>query len=565
MNPTPETEKPAADPAVAIPGEGLSGRDLLLLAVACIPIFVALGTHQCWGAEGRVLGIALSMREKGSWLTPDLYGENWWFRPLLYFWCAAVSSFFTGGVTELAGRLPAAISGAATIFITAHVAARLVGRRAAVPAGWLYATAFSTWAWSRTAAMDTMNVAFAAAAVAIYVESIPGFKRWHIFAFAAVIGLGSQAKGVPALVLPCAIGFADAVLNRRKDLLRFWPWIAAAVPVAAALFSLSLLIAVAHGNGRAAWYDFYRENIQRVFDPYDHKDQGIHLYFWVVPLLFLPWGLSLPAAIAAGARRWKADRGWFFAFTAFAVTFALFSASASRRSYYILPVFPWCAVLLAAMLDSFARKRESGEAIAPAWKWLGEGPLFLVFAVAPLAGLALCIARFLPGNPGKAAAAFPLAPLGGLLILASAAAFWISRRRAAPRTHLLVAAGALFPVYLFASIAVDGLRDRFTPERSFAQEVRRKHPSAKLLYYHAQNSRLFWQLREAPDADDPEELKEMLLKQGGSGIVVADARYRKQIEQSPLFEAVVETESAKPDIPYRRQKDAYVQYRVTLK
>ncbi len=565
MNPTPETETPPADPAVAIPGERLSGRDLLLLAVACIPIFVALGTHQCWGAEGRVLGIALSMRVKGSWLTPDLFGENWWFRPLLYFWCAAGASFFTGGVSELAGRLPSAISGAATVFLTAHIAARLLGRRAAVPAGWLFATAFSTWLWSRTAAMDMMNVAFAAAAVAIYVESIPGFKRWHIFAFAALIGLGSQAKGVPALVLPCAIGFVDAVLNRRKDLLRFWPTIAAAVPIAAALFSLSLLIAVAHGNGSAAWYDFYRENIQRVFDPYDHHDNGIHLYFWVVPLLFLPWGLSLPAAVAAGARRWKADRGWFFAFTAFAVTFALFSASASRRSYYILPVFPWCAVLLAGMLDGFVKKREAGEPVAPAWKWLGEGPLLLVYAVAPLAGLALCIARFLPGNPGKAAAAFPLAPLGGLLVLAAAAAFWVTRFRAAPRTHLLVTAGALFPVYLFASTAGDGLRDRFTVERSFAQDVRRLHPSEKLLYYHAQNTRLFWQLGEAPDADSTEQLREFLEKQGGSGIVVADARYRKQIEGSPLLEAVVETESAKFDVPYKRQKDAYVQYRVRAK
>ena len=47
--------------------------------------------------------------------------------------------------------------------------------------------------------------------------------------------------------------------------------------------------------------------------------------------------------------------------------------------------------------------------------------------------------------------------------------------------------------------------------------------------------------------------------------MVADAKYRKQIEESPLLDATVEVESEKPDIPYRKEKDAYVLYRVRLK
>lgn len=558
MTETPESPSP-------IPGERLASRDLLLLAVACIPFFACLGQLQCWGSEGRVLGVALSMRTKGSWLTPDLFGELWWFRPLLYFWCAAGASFFTGGVNELAGRLPSALSGAATVFLTAHIAARLLGRRAAVPAGWIFATAFASFTWSRTASMDMMNVAFAAAAVAVYVETIPRFRPWHIFAFAVLIGAGSQAKGVPALVLPCAIGFADAVLHRRKDLLRAWPWILSAVPVAAGLFALSLVIAAAHGNFRAAWFDFYRENIQRVFDPYDHHDNGIHLYFWQLPLQFLPWGLVLPAAAVVGARQWKVHRGWFFAFTAFAVTFALFSASASRRSYYILPAFPWCAILVAAALDRVAAARETGAALSRGWRWFVEGPVLFVYLVGPLAGLALLVGPLLPGNPGRAARVLPLVWLGGLLVLAGAAAFWVSRRRAAPRVHLLVAAGALLPLYLFSATAGDAARDRLYVEKWFARAVRERQPQGQVLYFRCDNSRLYWQLGEGRDCDNAEQLRDAVRERGGDTLVVADAKDRKKLEQSPLLESSVVLESAKPDVPYRKEKDAYVLYRVRLR
>ena len=255
-----------SDSASAIPGERLTRRDALLLLLACVPLFVALGQLQCWGGEGRALGIALSMRTKGTWLSPDLYGEFWGFRPLLYFWCIAVSSLLTGGVTEFAGRLPAAVSGAATIVLTGHIAARLFGRRTAVPAGWVLATAYAWWLWSRTAAMDTMNVAFATAALAVYVESIRGFRPWHAFAFAALIGLGSQAKGVPAMILPCAVGFGDAVLNRRRDILRAWPWLAAAVPIAAALFVMSFIMSFSQRHDWSLFRVWYIENIRRIYD-----------------------------------------------------------------------------------------------------------------------------------------------------------------------------------------------------------------------------------------------------------------------------------------------------------
>ncbi|MCE9581681.1 MAG: glycosyltransferase family 39 protein [Planctomycetes bacterium] len=582
-----ETTPEEAPPS--LPGESLSGLDWVLLLMGTIPFFLALGGHSAYQAEGRSLGIAMSMREKGTWLSPDMFGEFYGFRPLLYFWCVTIASYVTGGVTELAGRLPAALSGAASVVLTGHLAARLFGRRTAVPAGWILATTHTMWLWSRLAAMDTMNLAFTTAAIAVYVESIGGFRRWHAFAFAILLGLGANAKGIPALVLPCAVGFADAVLHRRKDLLRNAKWFAAAVPLCLLIFMMSFLMSYAVRHNWELLRVWYIENIQRIYDPYDHHDNPWPYYFWVLPGLFMPWGLLLPVAVAracttgtplettggmSGLKRLFArffnfvrtsDRGRIFVATAAAVIFATFTASASRRSYYIMPVFPWCALLVAAAFEALAKERKAWTG----WRWATEGPLFLIFAILPIVGLVLLAAPWIPGNPGKALGFLPKAPLGGLACIAASAAFWITRRREGRLQ--VTAAGGLLLVFAYASAFGDSGRDRLYPERPFCQAVLARHPGEAFVYYHVQNTRIYYHLGERRDTtklefDTPEQLAAILATSGGTSLVLADGRYREQIEKSPLFETTVDLESTTPEIPYRRKsKTEFVLYRVRLR
>lgn len=550
------SDPPTADPAtLSIPGESLTRRDVMWLLAACVPLFLALGQLQAVSAEGRSLGIALSMRTKGTWLTPDLFGEFWGFRPLLYFWCVAVTSFFTGGVTEFAGRFPAAVSGAATILMTGHLAARLLGRRVAVQAGWTLGTAYTWWVWSRMAGADTMNVAFATAALAVYVESIRGFRWWHAFAFATLVGLGSQAKGVPALILPCAIGFVDAVMNRRKDVLRAWPWLLAAAPVAAGFFAMSILLA----HDPRYFHVWYIENIQRIYDPYDHHDAPWHYYFWILPLLFMPWGLALPSAVAWITRSVKKDRGRKFIATAAFVTLMLFTLSASRRSYYILPIFPWCALLVAAMYDSLERHRET---TPRGWRLAAEVPLWTIFAVMIVAGAVLVAGPLLPGDPGRALAALPKSPVAGLLALGGAVYAW--RGRDLHSLHFLVAR-SLIPILMFASWYGDQLRDRLYLERPFAIAVRQRLEPGKLVYFHGQNSKMFWNLGEAPDVSSDESIAMEVRKREGYALVVSDDEHAPLLEKNPFVTAHLVLKSAFPDLPYHRDKHGYRLYLVRLR
>ena len=97
----------------------------------------------------------------------------------------------------------------------------------------------------------------------------------------------------------------------------------------------------------------YRENVVRFFHPFDHRGP-IYLYVYVIFGLMAPWSALLPAALVethslrhADAEPARADR---FALVYFWATFIFFTLSGSRRSYYILPILPAAAILVARTL-----------------------------------------------------------------------------------------------------------------------------------------------------------------------------------------------------------------------
>ena len=573
MNASPEPDLPTT-----LPGERLVWRDVLLLLVGCVPMFVALGQMQAYTGEGRALGIALSMRQKGTWLTPDLYGEFWGFKPLLYFWCVAVASYVTGGVTELAGRLPAALSGAATVVMTGAIAARLFGRRAAVLAGWVLATAFSFWLWSRVASADTMNVAFATAAILVYVDSIVRFRRWQPFVFFLLMGLGGNAKGLPAIILPIGVAGADILLNRRRELIREIKWFVAALPLGAAAYFLSYVLNYAVRHDWQMLSYMWWENVKRIYDPYDHHDNAFPYYFYILPAMFAPWSLWFPGAIGWAAKHFWQNRGLRFALTAFVVIFTAFTASASRRSYYILPIFPWCAILVAGYIVELTRKQERAGLpgrLTPIragepdrlWRALADWPLATLFVILPFAALALAAGRFLPGDPGVLVRTLP-AGLVLVCLLSAAFGFFCLLIPIGVRDRLfIVSIALLLPLFVYAATAVDSLRDRLIPERPFAQEMRKRFPGGKWVYYRVENSQMFFQLGQETEFYKPEDLRNFVAHSGTDPakgyLVVTDGKNRKRLEECGLFRTETLIESHLPAIPYRKRvKEGYCLLRV---
>src|SRR6202451_4200702 len=82
---------------------------IIAACFAFIVLFAGLGAVGFRGPdEPRYAWIARAMAETGDWITPRLYGQPWFEKPVLYYWAAGIA-FKLFHSPEWAARIPSAI------------------------------------------------------------------------------------------------------------------------------------------------------------------------------------------------------------------------------------------------------------------------------------------------------------------------------------------------------------------------------------------------------------------------------------------------------------------------
>ena len=100
------------------------------------------------------------MQRTGDYFRPMFNGRPYPDKPVGSYWLVLTTSRLTGGIDELAARLPSAISGLAAVALLMLIGHRLYGfREWRVLAGSILATSFSFTFFARTASADAENVA----------------------------------------------------------------------------------------------------------------------------------------------------------------------------------------------------------------------------------------------------------------------------------------------------------------------------------------------------------------------------------------------------------------------
>src|SRR5208283_63931 len=69
-----------------------------------------------------------------------------------------------------------------------------------------------------------------------------------------------------------------------------------AVAIAAIIYYLPFAISHAETGSNRGLYMVYRENLERYFEPFDHRGP-IYLYTYIIFALMAPWSALLPAAL----------------------------------------------------------------------------------------------------------------------------------------------------------------------------------------------------------------------------------------------------------------------------
>ncbi len=529
-----------------------------MILIPLLPLFHNLGAGQLWGSEARWLSIAQSMRETGRWFEPILNGEPYWDKPLLSYWVIVLASWPSERVNELAARLPSALSGAATVLLTAWMAARLFGRRFFVAAGWILATSFSFLYWARSASADLLNLAFITAALAVYVESNRGIRPRHPLLFFTLLGLGGHAKGLPAILLPLGIAGLDLIFCRRAELKKSAGWLAAGAVLGGLVYGLPFFFSYLSNGDWQLLRLMWKENFVRYFDAFDHRDENCLYYSYILPLMFMPWSAWLPGALGWGTRRLKTHAGARFAFFCFAVIFLFFSVSQSRRSYYILPAFPFAALLAAFFCGEIGQRLERGEPVHRAWKALLKLPVYLIAILLPLGTGYLFAGRFIPGIAGEVVRVLPYSLPLALACACACAFFYHAQLKGAWRQRFL--AVGLVAVVAAAYFSTGGtvLQEMGLTEKDFAREVQSAYPGKKIIYFNLGKTRLFSYLGPGLSVETPEEVLNLLMTPKDGPLFVCNPRgFEKMQEGNRVVPRILLRAQTRPIGQLVKAKDTY--------
>jgi 4-amino-4-deoxy-L-arabinose transferase-like glycosyltransferase len=463
----------------------------VVLVLAAILFFARLGARALWASEFRWAEIAREMLLTSNYFWPTINGHPYYDKPLATYWLVVASTCLTGGMNEAAARLPCAIAGMLAVAFLILIGRRLYDLKTGVVAAFILATSFSFVFYSRNASADVETIAGDMAALLLFLRHERAQDGWWVVALWIVMALTSQMKGLLGFVLPIAVicsycmladGWSELgsaqlngplsqrlrwIINRNRW---FFNWkTPLAVALAAAIYYVPFAISNLETGSSKGLSMVYRENVQRYFEPFDHRGP-IYLYAYVIFALMAPWCVLLPAAlvnahtpVTTPRARTRSDR---FTMTFFWATFVFFTLSGSRRSYYILPILPAAAILIARLLDQ-PFERMTG--LVRTMTKLGFGVILAAIALAMLAFIPPAL--FLP-QPWSQLPPAPHLIVYAIFWVGSLAAIAFALRNFSPE-RIGIAIGAiawLFMFYFFVFAMPAG--DAFRSEKPFAAQAR---------------------------------------------------------------------------------------------
>ncbi len=328
---------------------GRKSKVAYLLIATVLLLITMLGARELWTQEHRWADIVYGMFYRHDFLHPYLGENDYYDKPLLSYWLIAAISIVTGHLSTWAMRLPSALAGVLAIWSIYRIGTCLKDQRLGLLAGWLLLTTFYFIFWAKTSSADMLNLAGSLFAVCWYFEkkSQPKFSNYAIFFL--ILAMTSLCKGLVGAVVPLLVIIPDLLMQGEwKKHLRFSLLLAiipAAIIYVFPFWASSYFSSDSYGQN--GLYLVYKENILRYFQPFDHKG-SVYTYFIYLPIYLLPWAFFFVPALFSIKSRWRempASSKWMM--WAFLLLFIFFTASGSRRSYYVLPILPF-AILLTA-------------------------------------------------------------------------------------------------------------------------------------------------------------------------------------------------------------------------
>lgn len=341
---------------------------LLILAVAAVAVafFAGLGSLPLFDVdEGAFSAATREMFARHDFITPYLYGQPRFDKPILIYWLQGLSAALFGW-NELAMRLPSALAAAGWAVAIFLFLARLGRAREGLLAVCIMATSLLVPVIGKAAIADALlNLFLSAAMFSIYLYYQGRRRAWVYWSF-VFMGLGFLTKGPIAVAIPLVVSGLFFLLRGQ------WrAWLRAAFdPVGLGLFAIIALPWYAMETAAQGWAFidgfFGRHNIGRFTGPMEGHSGG-YLYYLPVALLALVPYTAVFIKMLGRLRRWGGGGLELYLLLWFGFVLVFFSFSSTKLPHYLLYGLTGVFILLALHFEALQRR------------WLAFLPVLLVF------------------------------------------------------------------------------------------------------------------------------------------------------------------------------------------
>jgi len=309
-----------------------------LCLVAAAAFLIYLNHNPLYYDEAIYGQVAKETVEGNHWLTLYWNNQPWFHKPPLYFWTTAIL-FKVFGASEFWARAPSAFDGVVCVGLSYLIARHLYGRTSAILSALILITSPLFVVSARSGMTDVFMTAFMLLAVYAYLLSARNSRRWILVGVAC--GLAVLTKGAAGLLTAAIIGIAQLLDHRWQEVRGKHFWIAVAAFVLLAVPWHLILIGL-HGNDFVKVY-FFRHIIERSTSDLHLYQYGYSFYLTALWQFFWPWVLLMPLIFAGVLGR----RGSIVLLIQALLPLVLFSLARTKFSWYIVPILPALAILVA--------------------------------------------------------------------------------------------------------------------------------------------------------------------------------------------------------------------------
>lgn len=338
-----------------------SGYYLLIPVLMAVFLYMTgITSTDLWTPdEPRYAEVAREMIERGNYIQPHINGKPYTEKPPLFFWMVAVGAKLFGDVNPFTVRLPSILSALGTLSLMLVFISEFFDRKKAFLTAIILCLMPQFFTLARSGHID-MLLTF------LITTSLVSFYRWYarnkygyLTVFYLCLALATLAKGPIGLLLPLMVALCFLMFRKEWGKIRKMH-IYAGLPIAIML----VLVWYIPATQQSAGYDFgpmaKRQIVGRIFHPSSHAVSVFYWPFYHIQSLVqgtTPWIFLIPSAVIA-AYRYRRNAPLFFLLCWALAVFAFFTIIASKRSLYILPMYPPIAAMIALwVLDSAQTSR----------------------------------------------------------------------------------------------------------------------------------------------------------------------------------------------------------------